>query len=155
MGPEIMETLAPLSSLGHLKVSLMKSLSWCLVWWWLGIALPHSPVLGRLGWEKYAPGLVFSSEIDTSSTTLTVLSVLSWCRLLCMELSVKGFRNALFLSPAGCFCCDLVLCPFPSSLSLLSDLKDLNRRERAELRRRTILLLYYLLRSPFYDRYSE
>uniref|UniRef100_A0A8C4JWE1 Peroxisomal membrane protein PEX16 n=1 Tax=Dromaius novaehollandiae TaxID=8790 RepID=A0A8C4JWE1_DRONO len=40
-------------------------------------------------------------------------------------------------------------------LSLLSDLKDLNRRERAELRRRTILLLYYLLRSPFYDRYSE
>uniref|UniRef100_A0A8C5UAI8 Peroxisomal membrane protein PEX16 n=1 Tax=Malurus cyaneus samueli TaxID=2593467 RepID=A0A8C5UAI8_9PASS len=42
-----------------------------------------------------------------------------------------------------------------SSLSLLSDLKDLNRRERAELRRRTILLLYYLLRSPFYDRYSE
>ncbi|KAM6360585.1 peroxisomal biogenesis factor 16 isoform 3-T3 [Alca torda] len=41
------------------------------------------------------------------------------------------------------------------SLSLLSDLKDLNRRERAELRRRTILLLYYLLRSPFYDRYSE
>ncbi|KAI1237913.1 hypothetical protein IHE44_0014005 [Lamprotornis superbus] len=47
------------------------------------------------------------------------------------------------------------LCPPPSSLSLLSDLKDLNRRERAELRRRTILLLYYLLRSPFYDRYSE
>ncbi|OXB82256.1 UNVERIFIED_CONTAM: hypothetical protein H355_007953 [Colinus virginianus] len=42
-----------------------------------------------------------------------------------------------------------------SNLSLLSDLKDLNRRERAELRRRTILLLYYLLRSPFYDRYSE
>ncbi|KAM7108655.1 LOW QUALITY PROTEIN: peroxisomal biogenesis factor 16 [Ciconia maguari] len=42
-----------------------------------------------------------------------------------------------------------------SSLSLLSDLKDLNRGERAELRRRTILLLYYLLRSPFYDRYSE
>ncbi|RMC00344.1 hypothetical protein DUI87_22952 [Hirundo rustica rustica] len=45
----------------------------------------------------------------------------------------------------------------PSSFQseLLSDLKDLNRRERAELRRRTILLLYYLLRSPFYDRYSE
>ncbi|KFV42726.1 Peroxisomal membrane protein PEX16, partial [Tyto alba] len=42
-----------------------------------------------------------------------------------------------------------------SSLSLLSDLKDLNRRERAELRRRTLFLLYYLLRSPFYDRYSE
>ncbi|XP_005302297.1 peroxisomal biogenesis factor 16 [Trachemys scripta elegans] len=42
-----------------------------------------------------------------------------------------------------------------TSLSLLSDMKDLNKRERLELRRRTILLLYYLLRSPFYDRYSE
>ncbi|KFV99464.1 Peroxisomal membrane protein PEX16, partial [Eurypyga helias] len=42
-----------------------------------------------------------------------------------------------------------------SSLSLMSNLKDLNRRERVELRRRTLLLLYYLLRSPFYDRYSE
>ncbi|XP_054828008.1 peroxisomal biogenesis factor 16 isoform X2 [Eublepharis macularius] len=42
-----------------------------------------------------------------------------------------------------------------TSLSLLSDMKDLNKRERMELRRRTLLLLYYLLRSPFYDRYSE
>ncbi|XP_062973532.1 peroxisomal biogenesis factor 16 isoform X1 [Elgaria multicarinata webbii] len=42
-----------------------------------------------------------------------------------------------------------------TSLSLLSDMKDLNKRERAELRRRTVLLLYYLLRSPFYDRFSE
>ncbi|XP_021119942.1 peroxisomal biogenesis factor 16 isoform X3 [Heterocephalus glaber] len=42
-----------------------------------------------------------------------------------------------------------------TSLSLLSDKKALTRRERLELRRRTILLLYYLLRSPFYDRFSE
>nr|XP_020654242.1 peroxisomal biogenesis factor 16 [Pogona vitticeps] len=42
-----------------------------------------------------------------------------------------------------------------ASLSSLSDMKDLNKRERVELRRRTVLLLYYLLRSPFYDRYSE
>ncbi|PNJ68498.1 PEX16 isoform 9, partial [Pongo abelii] len=33
-----------------------------------------------------------------------------------------------------------------TSLSLLSDRKGLTRRERRELRRRTILLLYYLLR---------
>lgn len=43
----------------------------------------------------------------------------------------------------------------PPSLSLLSERKGLTRRERLELRRRTILLLYYLLRSPFYDRFSE
>lgn len=51
----------------------------------------------------------------------------------------------------------LVLTVFPHllSLSLLSDRKGLTRRERLELRRRTILLLYYLLRSPFYDRFSE
>lgn len=42
-----------------------------------------------------------------------------------------------------------------TSFSLLSDMKALNRRERAEMRRRAFLLLYYLLRSPFYDRYSE
>uniref|UniRef100_A0A9J8AKR9 Peroxisomal membrane protein PEX16 n=1 Tax=Cyprinus carpio carpio TaxID=630221 RepID=A0A9J8AKR9_CYPCA len=42
-----------------------------------------------------------------------------------------------------------------TSFSLLSDIKTLNRRERAEMRRRAFLLLYYLLRSPFYDRYSE
>lgn len=42
-----------------------------------------------------------------------------------------------------------------TSLSLLSDRKRLTRRERLELRRRTILLLYYLLRSPFYDCFSE
>ncbi|XP_077104527.1 peroxisomal biogenesis factor 16 [Siphateles boraxobius] len=42
-----------------------------------------------------------------------------------------------------------------TSFTLLSDMKALNRRERAEMRRRAFLLLYYLLRSPFYDRYSE
>lgn len=42
-----------------------------------------------------------------------------------------------------------------TSFSLLSDMKTMNRRERAEMRRRAFLLLYYLLRSPFYDRYSE
>ncbi|XP_052008488.1 peroxisomal membrane protein PEX16-like [Xyrauchen texanus] len=42
-----------------------------------------------------------------------------------------------------------------TSFSLLSNMKMVNRRERAEMRRRAFLLLYYLLRSPFYDRYSE
>ncbi|XP_072448025.1 peroxisomal biogenesis factor 16 isoform X2 [Chiloscyllium punctatum] len=42
-----------------------------------------------------------------------------------------------------------------ASLSLMRDPKDMRQTERAELRRRTFLLLYYLLRSPFYDRYSE
>ncbi|KAK2490285.1 hypothetical protein MC885_009896 [Smutsia gigantea] len=42
-----------------------------------------------------------------------------------------------------------------TSLSLLGDRKGLTRREQLELRRRTMLLLYYLLRSPFYDRFSE
>ncbi|KAJ1182715.1 hypothetical protein NDU88_007896 [Pleurodeles waltl] len=42
-----------------------------------------------------------------------------------------------------------------TSLTLVGDMKALNRRERSELRRRSILLLYYMLRSPFYDRYAE
>ncbi|MGH0159737.1 UNVERIFIED_CONTAM: hypothetical protein FKN15_037677 [Acipenser sinensis] len=44
---------------------------------------------------------------------------------------------------------------FLASLSLMRGTKRLNRRERAEMRRRAFLLLYYLLRSPFYDRYSQ
>ncbi|KAM4017589.1 peroxisomal biogenesis factor 16 [Anomaloglossus baeobatrachus] len=42
-----------------------------------------------------------------------------------------------------------------ASLSVLRDVPRLSRRERGELRRRTLLLLYYLLRSPFYNRYTE
>ncbi|XP_078464415.1 peroxisomal biogenesis factor 16 [Lampetra fluviatilis] len=42
-----------------------------------------------------------------------------------------------------------------TSLSLMGDPKELNTSERGELRRRTLALLYYLLRSPFYDRYSQ
>ncbi|XP_073460365.1 peroxisomal biogenesis factor 16 isoform X1 [Aquarana catesbeiana] len=41
------------------------------------------------------------------------------------------------------------------SLSILRDIPELSRREHAELRRRTLLLLYYLVRSPFYNRYTE
>ncbi|XP_069821438.1 peroxisomal biogenesis factor 16 isoform X2 [Dendropsophus ebraccatus] len=42
-----------------------------------------------------------------------------------------------------------------ASLSVLRDIDHLSRRERGELRRRTLLLFYYLLRSPFYNRYTE
>ncbi|XP_040265069.1 peroxisomal biogenesis factor 16 [Bufo bufo] len=42
-----------------------------------------------------------------------------------------------------------------ASLSVLRDIHPLSRRERGELRRRTLLLIYYLLRSPFYNRYTE
>lgn len=42
-----------------------------------------------------------------------------------------------------------------SSFAVLSDTKFQNRWEKAEMRRRAFLLFYYLLRSPFYDKYSE
>ncbi|KAJ8247699.1 hypothetical protein GJAV_G00249300 [Gymnothorax javanicus] len=42
-----------------------------------------------------------------------------------------------------------------TSFALMSETKSLNRPERAEMRRRAFLLLFYLLRSPFYDRFSE
>ncbi|KAM9366793.1 peroxisomal biogenesis factor 16 [Symphorus nematophorus] len=42
-----------------------------------------------------------------------------------------------------------------SSFAVLSDAKFQNRWEKAEMKRRTFLLLYYLLRSPFYDKFSE
>lgn len=42
-----------------------------------------------------------------------------------------------------------------SSFAVLNDTKFQDRWERAEMKRRRFLLLYYLLRSPFYDKYSE
>ena len=42
-----------------------------------------------------------------------------------------------------------------SSLCLMGDPSDLNKSEKAELSRRTILLAFYMLRSPFYDTYSK
>uniref|UniRef100_A0A3B3ULG3 Peroxisomal membrane protein PEX16 n=1 Tax=Poecilia latipinna TaxID=48699 RepID=A0A3B3ULG3_9TELE len=39
--------------------------------------------------------------------------------------------------------------------AVLSDAKLENRWEKAEMKRRAFLLCYYLLRSPFYDKYSE
>lgn len=42
-----------------------------------------------------------------------------------------------------------------SSFAVLSESKFQNRWERTEMKRRAFLLLYYLLRSPFYDKYSE
>lgn len=41
------------------------------------------------------------------------------------------------------------------SFAVLSEVKFQNRYERAEMRRRSFLLLYYLLRSPFYDKFSQ
>ena len=42
-----------------------------------------------------------------------------------------------------------------TSLALMADTGDLNEEEKSELSRRTLLLLFYLLRSPFYDNYSK
>ena len=42
-----------------------------------------------------------------------------------------------------------------TSLAIMGDSSDFNEEEKSELSRRTLLLLFYLLRSPFYDTYSK
>lgn len=50
----------------------------------------------------------------------------------------------------------LVFCfLFLFSYSVLKEKKFENHWERAEMKRRSFLLLYYLLRTPFYDKFSE
>lgn len=38
---------------------------------------------------------------------------------------------------------------------MMGDTKDMNPEEKREIKRRSLLLLYYLLRSPFFDSYSK
>ncbi|XP_045174258.2 peroxisomal membrane protein PEX16-like [Mercenaria mercenaria] len=42
-----------------------------------------------------------------------------------------------------------------TSMCLMGESKDLNPKEKAELKRRSLMLLYYLMRSPFYDKYTK
>lgn len=42
-----------------------------------------------------------------------------------------------------------------ASLCMMGDTKDMNPEEKREIKRRSLLLLYYLLRSPFFDSYSK
>ncbi|EDO32174.1 predicted protein [Nematostella vectensis] len=41
------------------------------------------------------------------------------------------------------------------SLCLHRNIKELNAKEQSEMSRRTLLLAFYFLRSPFYDKYSK
>ncbi|OWF47108.1 Peroxisomal membrane protein PEX16 [Mizuhopecten yessoensis] len=42
-----------------------------------------------------------------------------------------------------------------SSLCMMGDTENLNPHEKSEVKKRTVMLLYYLFRSPFYDQYSK
>ncbi|XP_048779573.2 peroxisomal membrane protein PEX16-like isoform X2 [Ostrea edulis] len=42
-----------------------------------------------------------------------------------------------------------------ASLCMMGDSKDMNPQEKTEIKRRSLMLLYYLLRSPFFDDYSK
>ena len=42
-----------------------------------------------------------------------------------------------------------------SSLCMIGDPEDLNQEEKQEIKRRTFMLLFYLLRSPMFDRHTK
>ncbi|KAK3101686.1 hypothetical protein FSP39_005455 [Pinctada imbricata] len=42
-----------------------------------------------------------------------------------------------------------------ASLCMMGETMDLNPKEKGEIKKRTLMLLYYLLRSPFYDHYTR
>lgn len=41
------------------------------------------------------------------------------------------------------------------SLMLMSDTRDLSKSQKSELNRRRLLMLYYFIRTPFYEKYSN
>jgi peroxin-16 len=38
---------------------------------------------------------------------------------------------------------------------MIGDPEDLNQEEKQEIKRRTFMLLFYLLRSPMFDRHTK
>ncbi|XP_072905207.1 peroxisomal biogenesis factor 16 [Hemitrygon akajei] len=117
--------------------------------------LDHTPALHfrRWGVPQEEKGQSSAGESQNPPTTLgkqeTVAEVLHIARPLVhlVTLSICGRRSWKPWLVSGIL--DV------SSLCLLKDAKVVTAEEQAELRRRTFMLLYYLLRSPFYDRYSE
>ncbi|XP_023807049.1 peroxisomal biogenesis factor 16 [Oryzias latipes] len=104
-------------------------------------------------WGAPTPKRRSSSTQSCSPTPLGLLETVAECvfigrplvHLLCLGLCGARSWKPWFLSGF------LEL----SSFGVLSDVKFQNRWEKAEMRRRAFLLLYYLLRSPFYDQYSQ
>uniref|UniRef100_A0A3B3IB65 Peroxisomal membrane protein PEX16 n=1 Tax=Oryzias latipes TaxID=8090 RepID=A0A3B3IB65_ORYLA len=99
-------------------------------------------------WGAPTPKRRSSSTQSCSPTPLGLLETVAECvfigrplvHLLCLGLCGARSWKPWFLS---------------GFLELSSDVKFQNRWEKAEMRRRAFLLLYYLLRSPFYDQYSQ
>uniref|UniRef100_A0A3P9AGN5 Peroxisomal membrane protein PEX16 n=1 Tax=Esox lucius TaxID=8010 RepID=A0A3P9AGN5_ESOLU len=117
--------------------------------------LGNAPSLHARLWEapsrKRRPGML--EDLASSPTALGVQETIAesmyigrpLVHLLCLGMCGRGSWKPWLISGAIEI----------TSFGLMSDTKSLNRRERAEVRRRAFLLLYYLLRSPFYDRFSE
>ncbi|XP_010894237.2 peroxisomal biogenesis factor 16 [Esox lucius] len=117
--------------------------------------LGSAPSLHARLWEapsrKRRPGML--EDLASSPTALGVQETIAesmyigrpLVHLLCLGMCGRGSWKPWLISGAIEI----------TSFGLMSDTKSLNRRERAEVRRRAFLLLYYLLRSPFYDRFSE
>uniref|UniRef100_A0A3P9J623 Peroxisomal membrane protein PEX16 n=1 Tax=Oryzias latipes TaxID=8090 RepID=A0A3P9J623_ORYLA len=99
-------------------------------------------------WGAPTPKRRSGSTQSCSPTPLGLLETVAECvfigrplvHLLCLGLCGARSWKPWFLS---------------GFLELSSDVKFQNGWERAEMRRRAFLLLYYLLRSPFYDKYSQ
>ena len=84
--------------------------------------------------------------------TLTIqwrrLQVLYTAKPLCHLLAMKRYGSSSWLPWMLALSMDV------SSLRSLREV-PLNREERKEINRRMLMLLMYLLRSPFYDRFSS
>ncbi|KAJ7994604.1 hypothetical protein DPEC_G00251190 [Dallia pectoralis] len=117
--------------------------------------LGSAPSLHARLWEapgrQRRPGVV--EDLASSPTALSIQETVAesmyigrpLVHLLCLGMCGRGSWKPWLISGAVEI----------TSFGLMSDTKSLNRRERAEVKRRAFLLLYYLLRSPFYDRFSE
>uniref|UniRef100_A0AAQ4RDB9 Peroxisomal membrane protein PEX16 n=1 Tax=Gasterosteus aculeatus aculeatus TaxID=481459 RepID=A0AAQ4RDB9_GASAC len=111
----------------------------------IGRPLVHLLCLGLCGKRSWKPWLV-SGVLDLCRSAPRVL--------------IRPIVNPLLFRRGGSYVfgsrsvSHFIPSP-PVSFAVLRDARFVTRWERAEMRRRTFLLLYYLLRSPFYEKHSE
>ncbi|KAL5007499.1 hypothetical protein ScPMuIL_016305 [Solemya velum] len=116
--------------------------------------LSDAPPLHMRDWKL--PAKVKETDKNPESTVPSILNTQRMCAESIHIMKPITHLLSMYIFGQASWKPWLVACGMDiSSLSAMGNPEELNTQERGELRRRTLMMLYYLFRSPFYNRISE